>query len=108
MTDKVERNQQVDFTAFIWLGAILLFLALECLVIYSQVTRHLGSFRSLHFFCLPIMLSLPLSTGFPMYIKLKNSDTSIPIDTMNRISRFAALFMFVTYVTLLICLGESM
>jgi hypothetical protein len=54
-----------------------------------------------HFYYLPIMLTLPLSTGWPLYVKLKNGPELVNPSFVARISSALALLTLVSYVTLL-------
>ena len=47
------------------------------------------------------MLTLPLSTGWPLYVKLKNGTELVNPSFVARISSALALLTLVSYVTLL-------
>ena len=85
---------------------MLVFVGLEGVVIFSQLSRHLYSPWSLHFFYLPIMLTLPLSTGWPLYVKLENRPELVDPNSVAHISSALALLTLVSYVTLLMGVGE--
>ena len=99
-------RQNMGLASAVWFAAVLVFVALEGMVIFSQLSRHLYSPWSLHFFYLPIMLTLPLSTGWPLYVKLKDGPELVDGNFVARISSALALVTLVSYVTLLIGVGE--
>src|ERR1700722_6760558 len=92
-----ERN--VRLASGVWLAAVFMFVGLEGLVIFSQLSRHSYSPWSLHFFYLPVMLTLPLSTGWPLYTKLKNSRGLVDPNLLPRISSALALLSLAFYLT---------
>ena len=93
---------------FVWAGAILVCLGVECLVCYVQLAKYRYSISTLRFFYLPIMLSLPWSTVVPLYVKLQDSVNQLMPDqtTRKQLSYFAAVSMLITYLTIFIVLGE--
>lgn len=90
-------------TKYLWVGAFLTFLMVECLVIYSELTRHSSKPWFFHFLYLPVMLSIPLSTGWPLWRRLRNGLLAAnDIVMIDRISFALATMTLVSYLTLLI------
>jgi hypothetical protein len=87
----------------LWASAILAFVALECIVVYAEMTRHSSKPWFFHFLYLPVMLSIPLSTGWPLWRGLRKRLLAIDdIVMMDRISFALASMTLVSYLTLLI------
>ena len=99
-------QQNMGLPSAVWLAAVLVFIGLEGVVIFSQLSRYLYSPWSFHFFYLPIMLTLPLSTGWPLYVKLKNGPELVDPNFAARISSALALLTLVSYMTVLIGVAE--
>jgi len=94
-------------TKYLWVGAFLAFSLVECLVIYSELTRYSSRPWFFHFLYLPVMLSIPLSTGWPLWRGLrKGLLVTNDIVMMDRISSALATMTLVSYLTLLIGIGD--
>lgn len=97
----------VNSTSVIWAGGLIAFASVEILVCYLQWVKSRGAILSFHFLYLPVMLSLPISTIFPLYVKLKSSvEFQHCPETVGRLSYLAAVSIIIAYVTLLICMGQ--
>jgi hypothetical protein len=99
---------QTNRTAnLIWIASVLSFGLLECVVIYSLLMRPTSTHWLLHLIYLPVMLSLPISTGWPLYNELKKrSEIAVESELIARISYSLAVSTLVSYLTLLIVIGE--
>jgi cation transport ATPase len=94
---------------FIWASAVAAFVIVECMVIFAEVTRHSSKPWFFHFVYAPVMLSVPLSTGWPLYRDLsKRLETNNEIDMKNRVSSAIATLTLVSYLALSIAVFEFM
>jgi peptidoglycan/LPS O-acetylase OafA/YrhL len=92
---------------FLWASAIVAFVVLEFIVVYAEFTKHSSKPWLFHFLYLPVMLSIPLSTGWPLWRGLrKRLLATNDIVMMNRISFALATMTLVSYLTLLIGIGD--
>jgi hypothetical protein len=92
---------------YLWAGAFLALLLVECLVIYVELTRHSSKPWFFQFVYAPIMVSIPFTTGWPLYRNLKRSlevnNCEVLID---RISGALATLTLISYLALSICFLE--
>jgi hypothetical protein len=90
----------------LWSVVAIVFVMLECALIYSRIARH--SYRSLSwFFYQPVLLALPLLTSLALYRRLKDgSEISCDPSTLAYVSYALALLTLVSYLTLWIAVGD--
>jgi hypothetical protein len=94
-------------TKYLWVGAFLAFLLVECLVIYSELTRHSSKPWFFQFVYAPIMVSIPFTTGWPLYRDLKRSLEVTNCEVLaNRVSGALATLTLVSYLAISICVLE--
>lgn len=105
--DKFESNLHPNLARFCWIGAVLTLVVLEVLVVFSQFHKLRFGPRSLHYFYVPVMLTLPLSAIAPLYLRARAGRYGVMNeDEQGRLSFVASFSLLVAYLTLLVCVGE--
>jgi len=106
MTNLISESQ-VKAAPTMWVGVNCLLVLIECVLILTQLHHPGVRLWSLHFFYLPVAVTVPYSVISPLYLRARSGEHIGTDQGMEgRLSYVAVFSMLVTYITLLICLGE--
>ena|SRR5258707_15413544 len=109
MTESLSTGEFRIAPRFIWASAVAAFVIVEGMVIFAEATRHSSKPWFFHFIYAPVMLSVPLCTGWPLYRDLSERlETHNEIGMKNRVSRALATLTLVCYLALSIAVFEFM
>jgi hypothetical protein len=103
---KIDSNLRIRLVPYCWAGSVLIFIMLECIVIFSQLQKHVLEPSSFRFFYLPIMLTLPFSSLAQLDRDKGGKTGIVSNDERSRLSFVVSFSLLIAYLTLLICLGE--
>jgi hypothetical protein len=95
-----EFNCSLRVSRIIWVGAVLIWLLSEYVIMYSQIDRHLYRVSSMQFFYRPLMMSLPLAVGLGTFRRLEKVLALRGLDDAEHLSRGFGFVTFIFYLGL--------
>jgi len=105
--EKIKNSLKSRRSVYSWVGALLILIGLECLVIASQLTKYHIPIKSFRFYYLPVMLTIPMSAIGPLCLNNRSDKSDEPGEAKrSSIMQVAAFSLLIAYITLLVCLGE--
>lgn len=94
-------------STIIWQCAILIYCALECIVVWSQMDKHIFPIWSMRFLQLPMMLTMPFIFGSGLYLRLKKERyATLDYEAKKLFSELAATMLVLAYLSIFCCLAQ--
>jgi|SRR5580698_886202 hypothetical protein len=93
----------------VWALAFVCLILAECVLFYTKISRSSSGWFSMSIVLLPIMISLPLSTGINVYRKLTRLPAIVDDHIMvNTCSLYVACVVVVANAALFMCIADGL
>jgi hypothetical protein len=93
----------------VWALAFVSLILAECVLLYAKISRSSSGWFSMSVLLLPIMISLPLSTGINVYRKFtKLPGIADDRATVNTYSLYVACIVVVANAAVFMCVADAL